>query len=439
MSSSEANALTWASIEQISQSSAIPVRAAPPPNANRPTTLKRRARSQPSASLFDSDDSSDPDSQHRSNKRPDARASKKSREERMKEIQEEDERLAREEEKKARKRKEEGLPVIEEEASVKKEKAAKGSAGKKRAASEAVSGSDEEASVKKSSTSKAKAVPVPAAAPARKRLRSASVQPEDEDGVKEVPVATTSKKKAVSVPTATSTAKGGKKGETVAQKKAAKEAQAAAEANLLLIKPKRTTNKNAASDAAFTEDFNALKLVRPRLEAMKKPEKHRMRWDEQDPDEEMNRLIREEQEERDDPDKWAGKATQMFVMHATQLARRERREPRRDLELEEKWRGRANFKRFKVSRRESEDSHPRLTMLSLLRRQPKNLHDPHHPQPQHREHREPELVVPKPVAVDYGIGEGRSLPCDFCSSSLTLISLCRISRQAQASLPRRRR
>ncbi|ORY74292.1 hypothetical protein BCR35DRAFT_306746 [Leucosporidium creatinivorum] len=367
---------------------AVPSRA-PPPARTGGGGLKRRAASQPSSTLFDSDDSDGA---------TDRRATKKTREERMREKEEEDERIAKEEVRKAKERREKGLPVVVEEEEgegvkkgkkeVKVKEPVKVQPTRKRQASEAVSGSEaseEEGAHKAKSKGKGKEVAVPAA---RKRLRSASVQPqEDSDEDRPAASAATTKKKATTpAPSAsTSTAKPGTKKAEAAAKKLAKAQQAELEANLLIVKPKRSTKAaTAAVDQAFADEFNALKIVRPKLVAMKKVEKHRMGWDELDPDEEMNRLIREEEEWREDPGKWEGKATQMFVVRDLELERKERGRENRSLDLPEQWRGRPNFKRFK----------------------PKNLQDPRHPQPQHPRREPVELVIPKLAPVDFGIGEG---------------------------------
>lgn len=254
---------------------------------------------------------------------------------------------------KAKERREKGLPVVEEVVVPRKkvEKKAAPVVTRKRQASEAVSGSEEEEEAPKGKgKGKAKEVAVPAA---RKRLRSASVQPHEDSDEEERPAVTTTKKKSTTPAPSTSTAAAAKPGTKKAEqaaKKQAKEKQAELEANLLIVKPKRSTKAaTAAVDQAFADDFNALKIVRPKLVAMKQVEKHRMGWDELDPDEEMNRLIREEEEWRDDPEKWEGKATQMFVVRDLQLERKERGRENSALELPEQWRGRPNFKKFKVS------------------------------------------------------------------------------------------
>lgn len=283
--------------------------------------------------------------------------SKKSREERIREKEEEDERIAKEEVRKAKERREKGLPVVEEEPKKTAKKEVKeqvpAPAARKRQASDVVSGSEEEDQPR--GKGKGKEVAVPAA---RKRLRSASVQPHEDSDEEERPAtvaAATTKKKATTPAPSTSTstaaaAKPGTKKAEAAAKKLAKQQQAESEANLLIVKPKRSTKAaTAAVDQAFANDFNALKIVRPKLVAMKKVEKHRMGWDELDPDEEMNRLIREEEEWRDDPDKWEGKATQMFVVRDLKLERKDKGRANSALELPEQWRGRPNFKRFKVS------------------------------------------------------------------------------------------
>lgn len=183
-------------------------------------------------------------------------------------------------------------------------------------------------------------VVVPTTTTARKRQKSVQpVEEEEEDPDPTPPLV----KKGGKQPAA-STIKG-----KAAMKKAEKEAKAKEEAHLLRMKTIKSKTKNAAVDAGFNEDFNALKIVKPVLKPMVVPQKHRMRWEEVDDEEEQMRLIREDQEAQDHPDQWAGKATQMFVVHELPLLRKERRLPRDDLPaLAEKWAGVPNFKRFKV-------------------------------------------------------------------------------------------
>lgn len=295
-------------------------------------TLKRRANA-PSTSLFpdDDDDGDDLDIQP---------PRKKTREERLRDIMEEDDRraqeLASQHSQQEKSRRDGGnLSVVNEEPVAVPVKAPAAGSSHKRQAAIALSSDIED-----TSTSARKAKSCATSLPARKRLRSASVQPSDEDAT----AAGTSIAKA-NQPAATAKGKAG--GTAAARRKAEKDAQALEQKNLLVVKP--TKRKGDTNDQAFTAEFNALKIVKPVLQPMRKPESRKMGWDEEDPEEERNRLIREDHEREDNPDDWGGKATQMFVIHKVSLARKERPPPRNDLQLEGKYAGRPNFKRFRVS------------------------------------------------------------------------------------------
>ena len=152
------------------------------------------------------------------------------------------------------------------------------------------------------------------------------------------------------------------KKEAAALKKAEKAAQEAAAQRLLQVKPKK--GRAGAADAQFTEEFNALKIVRPKLQAMPQQEHRRMRWNDEDSDAERERLIVEDQQRADqgdrdadgdddmDPDHWRRPTQAMFVLRTFDV---ERKEPRvgaagaaSDGEADERWAGRPNFKKFLV-------------------------------------------------------------------------------------------
>lgn len=272
---------------------------------------------------------------------------KKSREERLREIQEEDERIAQELAAQHDSQQEPASKDKGKNAAPGKDKASgTASTSRKRQASVIASDEDSNASSrvgKSGKTTGKKSAPTPA----RKRQKSASVRPDSEsDDAAEVPVkaSAAAKKSAATVTAPTATAK--RKTASAAATKAA-QAEAAKEKDKLLL-AKTSKRKGAEADQVFNEEFNALKIVKPVLQPMKKPQMHRMGWDEVDSEEEVNRMIREDQAREDDPSKWGGKGTQMFVIHSTPLARKDRPQPRQDLELEAKYAGRANFKRFRV-------------------------------------------------------------------------------------------
>ncbi|GAA5921422.1 hypothetical protein JCM3775_003041 [Rhodotorula graminis] len=151
------------------------------------------------------------------------------------------------------------------------------------------------------------------------------------------------------------------KKEAAALKKAEKAAQEAAAQRLLQVKP--TKRRGGETDNQFTEEFNALKIVRPKLQAMPQQEHRRMRWNDEDSDVERERLIvedeaRAEQGERDDdgdddmdPDQWRRPTQAMFVLRSFDV---ERKTPRAaaaaaaaDGEVDERWAGKPNFKKFR--------------------------------------------------------------------------------------------
>jgi hypothetical protein len=142
--------------------------------------------------------------------------------------------------------------------------------------------------------------------------------------------------------------------EAAALKKAEKEAKEKESAKLLQVK---TSKRKAAVDQAFNEDFNALKIVRPVLKSMPKVDKRRMGWDDNDSDvERHDRLVQEDQErlahqqEGDDddmdPENWRRPTQAMFVIKTLEIERKERPAPRTD--VDERWSGMVNFKKFRV-------------------------------------------------------------------------------------------
>lgn len=127
----------------------------------------------------------------------------------------------------------------------------------------------------------------------------------------------------------------------------------------LLLQMKVSKRKGADElDQALNEDFNALKIVKPVLRAMPGQAKKKMTWNEDDSDVERDRLIRQDQQERNDndndeeemdPTKWRTVSQAMFNVKEFEVERKEKTPARRnDLELPDKWAGRANYKRFRV-------------------------------------------------------------------------------------------
>ncbi|KAK4053462.1 hypothetical protein OIV83_001629 [Microbotryomycetes sp. JL201] len=96
--------------------------------------------------------------------------------------------------------------------------------------------------------------------------------------------------------------------------------------NLLQIKTTKRKMKDGQLNADLNAEFNKLKIVKPILLQMKPPTRHRMTWDEDDPDADMNRLIAEDQrrmqegsDEDDHPDHWGGPSTQAFNVELVSL------------------------------------------------------------------------------------------------------------------------
>lgn len=265
-------------------------------------------------------------------------AAKKTREERLRDIMEEDERRAQElgSQHSQHENSREGSPSTSKSSTVAVAVGlpSVGSTNKRQAAAALSSEGEDDADGSR------KGEAASTAPPARKRVRSARLQSSDEEGGRAAAASNVPAKE----PAAASKGKVG--GTAAARRKAEKDAQVLEQKKLLVVKP--TKRKGDVEDQAFTAEFNALKIVKPVLQPMRKLEKHRMRWDENDPDEDRNRLILEDQERGDNPDDWGGKATQMFVIHTTSLARKDRPPSRNIVELEGKYAGRANFKRFRV-------------------------------------------------------------------------------------------
>lgn len=145
------------------------------------------------------------------------------------------------------------------------------------------------------------------------------------------------------------------KKEATALKKLEKEQAEKERGKLLQIKV--TKRRGAEADQAFNEDFNALKIVRPVLKGMPEREKTKIGWNEDDSDVERDRMIQEAAEEEEeggegdemDPTKWRTVTQAMFNVRELEYEVKERAPKRTDIELPEKWAGRANYKRFRVS------------------------------------------------------------------------------------------
>ncbi|GAA5901210.1 hypothetical protein JCM8208_002305 [Rhodotorula glutinis] len=280
------------------------------------------------------------------------------REERRAAIQAEDERLAKEEQ--------EGRA---------KGRAASAAPGKKRRsnASPSASASEEEdggGRARKRGSKKGGDAPV---ATLKKRTRAQSREPtaaaagttpsdDDDEGARRAARKKSKAPQATSPPPPGPTAARAPKNkkEAAALKKAEKAAQEAAAQRLLQVKTSK--RRGGEADNQFTEEFNALKIVRPKLQAMPQQEHRRMRWNDEDSDAERERLIvedqaRAEQGERDgdgdddmDPDHWRRPTQAMFVLRTFDVERKERRAAAAaasDGEVDERWPGRPNFKKFR--------------------------------------------------------------------------------------------
>lgn len=174
---------------------------------------------------------------------------------------------------------------------------------------------------------------------------------DDDEGAASPPPKKKLKKVAVAVSKEVAPPKNKK--EATALKKLEKDAQDKEQAKLLQMKV--TKRRGAERDQQFNEDFNALKIVKPVLKGMPEREKRKIGWNEEDSDVERDRLIREDQEggeeegDEMDPTKWRTVTQAMFNVRELEFERKEKAPQRTDIELPEKWQGRANYKRFRVS------------------------------------------------------------------------------------------
>ncbi|BGP23236.1 BRCT domain containing protein [Rhodotorula toruloides] len=345
--------------------------------------LRRRAGQKTAVDLLLGDDSPEQDRGGTQSMHEELMRTKKTREERLKAIEEEDQRLAREEMQasQAAAKIDKGKGRADEEAGGRTVAAAR----RKRGKSAALGSSDEDDSqpANKRTTKKTGDAPLTST---KKRSRADSRDPgastpSDDDS-------RTSRKKS-KAPEQTSPVPAPKnKKEAAALKKAEKEAREREAAQLLQIKP--TKRKGAEVDRAFNEDFNALKIVKPVITHMPAQEKHRMGWEEEDSDVErdrlisanQDRLIRHQADDSDDdmdPDNWRRPTQAMFVIKTLDVERKERPPPRTDINLDPRWAGRPNFKKFR----------------------PKNSRTPR-PALAAR----PQISLVLPEFVDYGLGPG---------------------------------
>ncbi|BGP06491.1 hypothetical protein JCM10049v2_002313 [Rhodotorula toruloides] len=360
-------------------SPATPAQA--PPATGR---LRRRAGQKTAVDLLLGDDSPEQDRGGTQSMHEELMRTKKTREERLKAIEEEDQRLAREE-------------MEASQAAAKKGKG-KGRAGdedggrataagrRKRGRSPALGSTDEDDAepANKRSTKKTGDAPLTTT---KKRSRAASRDPgasaSSEDDSR------TARKKS-KAPEQTSPAPAPKnKKEAAALKKAEKEAREREAARLLQIKP--TKRKGAEVDRAFNEDFNALKIVKPVIKHMPRQDHHRMNWEEEDSDVERDRLISADQErlirrqaddsddEDMDPDNWRRPTQAMFVIKTLDVEHKQRPPPRTDINLDPKWAGRPNFKKFRPKNSKA----PRPALATR-----------------------PQVSLVLPESVDFGLGPG---------------------------------
>ncbi|KAM0788518.1 hypothetical protein ACM66B_001646 [Microbotryomycetes sp. NB124-2] len=317
------------------QSSAAPaVPSSPAPtNATQARTQPRRTgRSRRIASLLSSDEDEDDQDASAGTSGSRSRQTREDPHTRRLRLEAEDEAAAEANRAAAKERAKQGLPVVQEDRDENVPVAGPSTRTRKRLASVALS-ADEDA--------------VPATASTRnKRNRSASVQPAEPVAVP-VPVSTTKKMSTTALKPGTKRAEASKRKEQDAALRAENQ-------NLLQIKTTKRKTKEGQLNADLDAEFNKLKIVKPILLQMKPPTRHRMRWEEEDPDAEMNRLIADDQRRIQDgsdgddhPDTWGGPSTQAFNVELVSLARTERPQPRNDLALDPKWAGKANFKRFR--------------------------------------------------------------------------------------------
>lgn len=107
-----------------------------------------------------------------------------------------------------------------------------------------------------------------------------------------------------------------------------------------------------AKDKDTNDEFNKLKLVtKPSTVAKHYKPRDKLGWNDVDGLEEQLRLQREAEEKAEHPEKWTQEAKQksFFVIEYLDMVRKDRIPPRSDIVLEEKYVGRPNFKRFRVS------------------------------------------------------------------------------------------
>lgn len=185
----------------------------------------------------------------------------------------------------------------------------------------------------------------------KKRTASSVVASDDED------VAPSNKRVAVAkVPVAPTpapvvsekTAPKPKKGAAANKTKKGEAAKAPADEGILQIKS--TKRKGAERDQAFNDDFNALKIARPTFQKMQPPKTVQIGWNDVDPEEERNRLIREDGERQDNPETWGdhGQKKGYFIIERIPMRRKENPVSVVNPELPEKWKGMKNFKKFRV-------------------------------------------------------------------------------------------
>lgn len=180
---------------------------------------------------------------------------------------------------------------------------------------------------------------------ARKKRRGTSEEPAPAPAPVVVVPAKTPKKV---VPASPTTVKG-KKMTAAATAAAAKKAAKADEAASGILRFATIRRKGGEIDQGFNDDFNALKIVKPALQPMTTQKGRRLEWEEQDEDEEVDRLIREDQDREEHPDEWGGRVREqgMFVVEHVSMVRKDRPAPK-EVVPDGKYAGRPNFKKFRV-------------------------------------------------------------------------------------------
>ncbi|GAA5946328.1 hypothetical protein JCM3765_000199 [Sporobolomyces pararoseus] len=354
-----------ASMDLDSGSPSLPPSAQAAPSSAKPTQLKRRVKTAAAAPplFYDFDSPQRPESQSSAtqgggseNRHQEMVRESVPREERLRRLMEEDEREMTKEQSQTQ---------------------ARGGAGSSKSKGKEKDKRDRSESREAEERERKKRKEEKAAEAADKRSRGGSDEDGDGDGASPPP-----KKRTKKVVTSNETAPPKNKKEATALKKAEKEAAEKAQAKLLLMKVSK--RKGAEVDKAFNEDFNALKIVKPVLKGMPEREKKKMGWNEEDSDVERDRMIQEDQEREEDedemdPTKWRTVTQAMFNVKELEIERKERAPRRNDIELPEKWAGRANFKRF----RPKNSKEPRLPLAAR-----------------------PQIELAIPDAVDFGLGEG---------------------------------